>query len=116
VNWTEVALPILLAVIAAAPGILALLKGRSKDKADAASTITGAAKELIEEYRKKIDEIEEIVAEQSAKMRCQELELREQEMRIKKLEQEREEIMEGVLALCTQIRTLGHDPVWEPEL
>jgi uncharacterized coiled-coil DUF342 family protein len=114
-TWTDAILPLVLAVIAATPGILALLKGRSKDKADAASTITGAARQLLEEYRAKIDEIESTVAEQETQIRCQQLELNEQLTRIKKLEHERGEIMKGVASLCTQIRNLGHEPVWEPK-
>jgi chromosome segregation ATPase len=150
-TWTEIApllLTVIAAIIAAIPGTLALLKGRSKEKADAASTITGAASKLLEEYRLKADEIEEeyrakieeylikideieaAMADQAEQIRCQDrriakqdgelafqqIELKKQEARIKDLEVERDEIMEGVKALCTQIRKLGHEPVWEPNL
>ena len=128
-TWTE-ALPLLLAVIAAIPGILALLRGRNKEKADVATAITRAAGELLDEYRTKIDEIEATVTEQAEKIRSQDrkiaqqsgelafqkFELEGQAVRIKDLEDERDEIMEGVSALCTQIRNLGHEPVWEPEI
>ena len=143
-TWTE-ALPslltVILAVIAAIPGILALRKGRIKEKADAAGSITDSARKLLEEYRlqaeeaeeryrAKIEEIEAAMVEQAEKIRCQDrkiaqqsgelalqqIELTGQEVRIKDLEEERSEIMDGVRALCTQIRNLGHEPVWEPDL
>ena len=126
-TWTE-ALPLLLAVIAAIPGILALLKGRSKERADAAATITGSALELLEEYKTQVEEIEKTVEQQAEKIRSQDrkiaqqdgelalqkFELEKQAASIELLKEERDEIMKGVTALCTQIRNLGHEPVWEP--
>lgn len=121
-NWTEVVLPILLAIIAATPGVVALLRGRSKEKADVATAITEAAGDLLGEYRTKIKEIEEKmrcqdrkIAQQSGELALQQIELDGQAVRIKDLEDERDEMMEGVSRLCTQIRNLGHEPVWEPE-
>lgn len=107
-DWTEVILPILLAVIAAIPGIAALFKGRGKEKADITTAITDAAHDLmgeyrlkIEEYRKELEALEKKVADQA----CE----------IKKLQSEQAEFLDGVSALCTQIRGLGHEPVWEPK-
>jgi hypothetical protein len=143
VNWTELILPIVLAIIAASPGIVALFKGRSKEKADVAKAITEAAGELVEDLQNKIDRAErkcqediarlqQALDEQAQQISCQELKIkkqtrqieiqadriREQEAeisgqadRIQVLEEERK----GSLALCTQIRELGHEPVWEPE-
>jgi chromosome segregation ATPase len=144
-TWTE-ALPLLLAVIAAIPGTLALLKGRNKEKADAATAITDSAKKLLAEYRLraeeiedeyrakiteylvKIKEIEDAIVKQAEQIRCQELQIAQQASevagqrvdldecaaRIKDLEEERDKILKGVARLCTQIRNLGHEPVWEP--
>jgi beta-phosphoglucomutase-like phosphatase (HAD superfamily) len=136
--WNDI-LPIVLAIIAATPGIVALFKGRSKEKADAAKIITESARDLLGEYRVKVDELEEeylakiaaientvaqqaekiqvqgrLIAQQAEEIDSQRLELGQQEARINVLEKERDEIMEGVQALCTQIRNLGHAPVWEP--
>ena len=69
-TWTD-ALPILLAVIAVISSIVALLKGRNKEKADVATAITEAAGALLEEYRTKIDEIEVAMVEQAEKIRSQ---------------------------------------------
>ena len=125
-DWTEVGL----AIIIAAPGVIALLRGWRKGKADAAATITGSAIDLLEEYRTRIEEIEATVAEQAETIRSQgrklaqqdgelalqKFELEKQAASIELLREERDEIMEGVSALCTQIRNLGHEPVWEPEI
>ena len=46
-TWVD-AIPILAAIAAAIPGILALLKGRNKEKADVAGSITDSAKKLLE--------------------------------------------------------------------
>jgi len=84
----------------------------------------------IEEYRLKIEEIEKVVAKQAEKIRSQDHKIAQQSgelvlqqialdgqaVRITDLEDERSEIMDGVRALCTQIRNLGHEPVWEPDL
>lgn len=140
-DWKEVVLPLLLAAIAAAPGILALFRGRHKERADAASSITDSASDLLKEYRTRIAEIEQeyrdkiakieaIVADQAERLRCQEremdkqaamirrqqMEIDEQAKRIYVLEVERSDIMRGVSTLCAQIRGLGHEPVWEPEV
>jgi len=143
VDWKEFVPQILLAVIAAAPGVAA-----GKEKADVTTAITDAAGKLLDEYRLKIDEIEEeyrariekyrldieeieqVVAKQAEKIRSQDHKIAQQSgelvlqqialdgqaVRITDLEDERSEIMDGVRALCTQIRNLGHEPVWEPGL
>ena len=147
-DWKEVILPLLLAAIAAAPGVLALFRGRSKEKAEASRVITDAAKDLLAEYRVKMDEIEESyraklaeveeeckmriaateamyqskmdaveakVKEQSKVIDCQERKIAKQQIEIDRLKEEQDDFLEGVIALCAQIRRLGHDPVWEPE-
>jgi len=121
-EWTEVALPILLAVIAAIPGIAALFRGRKKEKADVATAITDAAHDLLGDYRAQIDEIKQTITEQAETIRCQERKIEAQarniaiqQLEIDALRAEQEEFLTGVNALCAQIRGLGHEPVWEPE-
>ena len=131
-NWTEIAPQIILTIIAstmaAAPGIYAIWRGRNKEKADVAKAITEAAGELIEEYKDKLDRLEKIVekqekqiAKQEKQIACQDLKIEKQEEELQEakksiaaLEVERDEVLAGVSALCTQIRELGHRPVWEP--
>lgn len=128
-TWQDIILPIVLAVIAASPGLVALLRGRKKEKADVAEAITRAAGELVEDYQKKLERIEKKLEEQAELIRCQErkidsqaeklarqgIKIDEQSDRIRDLELERDSILEGVMMLCTQINELGHAPVWEPE-
>ena len=132
-NWTEVILPILLACIAAIPGIVSLLKGRSKEKAETAATYIDSARDLVEEYRAKIveietsyraklEEIERTVEEQAELIRCQERKIEHQadklalqQIELEALKGGQEEFRRGIVALCDQIRELGHEHVWEPE-
>jgi septal ring factor EnvC (AmiA/AmiB activator) len=127
-NWQDLLPQILLAAIAAAPGLYAIFRGRHKDKADVAKAITEAAAQLVEQYKDKIEAIEKTIARQEEKIRCQELtierqaeklarqavQIQEQSARIMALEVEREDFLHGVSALCKQIREQGLHPVWEP--
>lgn len=127
-TWTEI-LPLILAIIAAIPGIAALFRGRRKEKADVAKALSEAAGELVEGYQKKLERLEALVenqatqlADQAEKIRCQErkideqaVELAKQAKSIRVLERERGKFLAGVLMLCAQIRELGHEPIWEPE-
>lgn len=101
-------------IIAAIPGILALFKGRTKEKADAAKSIAEGAALLIEQYESRLADLEEIVKEQAKKIKCQDLELAAQGVKIEDLESEREEFISGLTALCDQLREAGLEPVWEP--
>jgi predicted RNase H-like nuclease (RuvC/YqgF family) len=51
-NW-EILVPIIIALIAAIPGILSLLKGRKKESADTANVLVGTSLELLIEIKKK---------------------------------------------------------------
>ena len=132
-DWTEFIPSIVLACIAAIPGIAALFKGRGKEKADVAAIYTEIAKDLLEEYRAKLteveasyraklEEIEATVEEQAGLIRCQErkiekqaAKMEQQQIEIDQLKEEQEKAQEVVASLCAQIRGLGHEPVWEPE-
>jgi diaminopimelate decarboxylase len=130
VTWQDIILPLALAVIAASPGLVALFRGRKKEQADVAEAITRAAGELVEDYQKKLERIEKKLEDQAELIRCQEqkidsqaeklarqgIKIDEQAARIRGLELERDDVLTGVMMLCTQIHDLGHDPVWEPEL
>ena len=132
-DWTEFIPSIVLACIAAIPGIAALFKGRGKEKADVAATYTDIAKDLVEEYRAKLteveasyraklEEIEATVEEQAELIRCQERKIENQaakmarqQLELDQVKAEQGEFLKGVTSLCAQIRGLGHEPVWEPE-
>lgn len=121
-SWQEVAPQVLLAIVAALPGIYAIWRGRHKEKADVAKVITEAAGNLVEEYKSELESLKLLLAQQQEEIKCLEFQVERQtekialqSVRIDTLEAEREEVLAGVRALTAQIRKLGHDPVWEPE-
>lgn len=128
-NWADIIPPIIVAIIAATPGIYAIWRGRQKERADAAKVITEAASELVREYKEQLDSLERLVAKQQEEIRClesqvdkqsqtiaaQSLAIDKQKERIELLESERLEILEGVRTLTAQIRILGQKPKWEPK-
>ena len=105
-------IPVLIAVVGAIPGGLAIWKQYNNDKRNAeeqrksiiingAEKVTGTAMELIDRLN---DELIEMRKEQVKQAE----QLAEQEIRIKHL-------TEGVIILSNQILDLGHTPAWKPE-
>jgi uncharacterized protein HemX len=113
-TWQDILPQIILAIVAASPGIYAIWRGRHKEKADVAKIITEAAGTLVEEYKEKLESLERLVAQQQEEIRCLESTAKEQASRIDALEKEKERVLKGVEKLTEQIRKLGHEPVWEP--
>lgn len=56
-NW-NVIIPVVIALIAAIPGILSLWKGRKKENADAAGVLIGSSLALLKEVKEKGDKAE----------------------------------------------------------
>jgi hypothetical protein len=129
-TWQEIFPQLLLALIAASPGIYAIWRGAAKDKADVAKAITEAAGELVDEYKQQIAKIERTVVKLENSIICHELnidkqatkiilqaeEIGRQAQRIRILELERTEVLRGIKELNAQIRKLGQEPVWEPQV
>ena len=95
-DWT----PLIVAFIAALPGLYALLSQSRKDNAEAVGAISAAARQLIEP------------------LRLENKELREQN---EELEQKVDDILkllrlviEGSTLLCQQLEELGHEPLFNP--
>lgn len=99
----EYLVPILLALIAAAPGVWAILSQRNKIKVDAATEINNAAIALIKPYRERIAELEK-------RVNALEVELDAQRSTIDFYE----EIHRGARRLHSQVKSLGGDPVYNP--
>lgn len=128
-NWLDIAPQIILAIIAASPGIYVIWRGRHKEKAEIAEAITKAAGELVDDYQEKIKELKdelralkvvvghqkEELQQNSYELRKQDEEIKQAEQRITDLELERDEYRRGISQLCSQLRSLGHEPVWEPK-
>lgn len=129
-NWQDILPPIIVAIVAASPGIYAIWRGRQKERADVAKIITEAAGDLVKEYKERLDSLERLVIQQQEEIRClesqvanqtekvakQSVDIEKQQERIEALEKERLEILDGVRSLTAQVRTLGQKPVWEPRL
>jgi uncharacterized protein HemX len=119
---------IVVALIGAVSGVLSYLKGRSKDKADAASIITEAALKLSNEREAAHQECKKEIRELRAVSRCQDEKIESQGKKIRsqgemiekltawiaRLERERDDWAEGIMALCRQLRESDMQPVWEP--
>lgn len=128
-SWNDILPQIIVAIVAASPGIYAIWRGRQKEKADVAKVITEAAGDLVTEYKEKLESLEHLLAKQQEEIRClesevgkqtkeiaqQAIEIESQKDRIRALEAERLEILEGVRSLTAQVRLLGQKPVWEPK-
>lgn len=119
-TW-EQAIPLIAAVLLSIPGIIGLFRGLRKERADTAQAITDAADKLIKQYVVRLDEVEETVREQAAKIVEQDKrsverdkKIAEQDVEIAHLKSDRMRYLRGVKALCDQIKNLGLIPVWEP--
>lgn len=136
-NFTfEDLIPIILAIIAAGPGIVALLGQKRKDKRDDAiasidnaGKVTQQALTLIQPLNVRIQELEDemkevreesknrdkIIAEQNQKIGQQDKTIREQSIRLNKNEDQIKKLKIGIRCLIDQIIRLGHIPDWQPD-
>lgn len=126
--------PIAIALIGALPGFWALLTQRREREATAASTITGAATDLVEQYKAHVEKLEYTINENAAVTKLQGEQLYEFEKRIHQLEAQAEvyqkeitslrrevevlrvrvrEYRQGIVALITQIEGLGASPAYQ---
>lgn len=126
--------PIAIALIGALPGFWALLTQRREREATAASTITGAATDLVEQYKANVEKLEYTINENATVTKLQGEQLYEFEKRIHQLEAQAEvyqkeitslrrevevlrvrvrEYRQGIVALITQIEGLGASPAYQ---
>lgn len=81
-------------------GIVGFFAGRRKNNADAAESISNAAKTLLEPLTRRIEELEEKV--------------QRQDRRLDRYGQRIITLMRGIERLVLQITRLGHVPDWTP--
>lgn len=121
-DWTPLVTPIIVAIVAATPGIISLIQQRKKQSVEAADLIQRASGELIEQYKRRMDEMEEQAAaneeevgllqerfdriEQDLRKRDNDLECRDQYI---------EHLLRGIRRLIAQIKSLDTLPVWSPK-
>ena len=113
--WSPIIVAFIGGLLGAIPGVIALFRGLRKERAEVAERISAAAGKLVENYRERLEELEQLTEEQNVKIAAQEVRLQAQARQIARIKQERTVFLAGVQALCDQIRGLGHEPVWEPK-
>ena len=111
-NWETILVPIVVALVAAVPGVLAWRRQAQKDKTDAVSTLTGSALEMVEAYKA---ELAAVKAESEREMQKLRQRLQELEARVLRLETENKELRTGAALLTNQIYGLRSAPIWSLE-
>ena len=105
--------PIIIASIAALPGLLALLAQRKKTSADAASAITDAAGDMVTQYRTRL----EVLERDTKALRLSNIQLTERVTLMNddvfRLEALVKEYRRGILILMGQIESLGDNPAYK---
>ena len=121
---------IVVAAIAALPGIWAIVAGRKRENADTSKAIAEAAAVLVKPLEGRIVSLEKEMRTQEERVRRQTIEIERlngiirkqqqtivaQATRIKQLEDSQAAMLAGIEKLCNQIRAGGQEPVWEPEI
>ena len=106
--WISVIVPLAIALIVNAAGLLLYRSQRGKNKADAADLLTGSALDMVKRWETRVKELEAQVEEQGK-------EIHELERRVRVLENENERLRDGAERLEGQVVSLGHVPVWTRE-
>ena len=111
--------PILLAVIAASPGLYAIWRARrktdaetAKSSADAVGVLTGSAVEMVKRWEARTVDLERRLNGQEQKIAEQGAEIEALKERVDALEDENECLRDGAERLESQVVGLGHTPVW----
>lgn len=110
-DWT----PIIVALMAAAPGIFAIIQQRRKENANTASVQVGVSLTLVQEMQDQLRELKEEHA--AARLKIEQLENRTstQAAQIAALQNEVNEWSEGASKLLKQIEDAEMIPVWRPK-
>ena len=108
----ETWIPVIVAVLASAPGIFAIVQQRKKEKADASSIQVGVSITLMNEMQEQLKMIKEEHA--ATKLRLAGLEDEMAEMR-EWYERKLAAWLRGIRRLVQQIVEAGETPVWLPD-
>jgi len=95
-KMSDALIPIVIAIVAAVPGVLAFIRGLRSDKTDAASKLTQVAMGMLEPLEKKIADLEAEVSLLQRKVTFY------------------RGVLEGSHRLNGQVKSLGHVPVYDP--
>lgn len=102
-NWLGVIGTVIVAIIAAIPGVLALRGQFRKTRTESDSNVVDDAMKLVEQYR-----IE------NAAMRAEIADLRARVVELELHVKTAQIYRSGAIMLAHQIRALGHEPVFDP--
>jgi chromosome segregation ATPase len=120
-KFMTILIPLLIAAVAATPGILALRAQKRKQDAEVADILTKASGVWVERYGKRVEELE-----QEAEEHRQEVEalngridsltkaLHERDVTIRCLNDYIEHLLSGIRRLMAQSVARGDQPSWEP--
>lgn len=112
-TWRDMEESIIIAIIGAIPGVIALLlrfvehKPEShKKEADAASSLVGTSLEIVDEFKQRIMELEKKLDAANKRIKELEAERERSDKRIQQLEH-------GLKLLTKQVKEMGQKPVFE---
>ncbi len=106
-------IPIIIAVIAALPGLMAMAGQRKQTDATAAGAITDAAVDIVAQYKERLEALE--TGRKATEAEIAELRARQaaDAVEIARLRRELGEYRVGIVMLIEQIRDLGHTPKYQ---
>ena len=120
VRWIVV--PVLIGLIAATPGILALKRQGNVADATAVKLLTDAASKLVQQYEQRMTEMEEdgkelleTVGEHEKEIAELKVQLNEQLERLAVREAYIEHLLRGIERLTSQLLSHELTPVWGPD-
>jgi len=132
-NSLSIIIPVIVALIAAIPGIIAVVAQRKKDKieveATAAEKLVATSANINQSYKDLLDEFKTSADHCRSKLEQMELQIEDQEKLIRELIAENQKLKElvagtsqvveelkiGIQLLVDQIEKLGHKPAYKPK-
>lgn len=117
----EILLPLLVALVAASPGIYALILGKRKQSADVAVQISVAAGKLIEQYKDRFEQMEQDCKENERELalhresiKALQLSIAERDAEIVCRQEYIEHLLRGIGRIIAQLKSHTLTPVWMP--
>lgn len=132
-NW-EVIVPIIIALIAAIPGILSLWRGRKKENADTANVLVGTSLELLKEVKEKAEKAESDIVilknnlakekeehkiesmNQQSKIENLQAQVNKLSDQIKKYKKTQDLLIKGIKILIKQLEENKIKPDWDVDI
>ena len=110
-DWT----PLIVALVAALPGLYALLSQSRKDNAEAVDAISQAAAQLVVPLKEENKELRLRLGAVEAENKELRVENDQLQTQFTELREILHLVLDGCNRLCKQLADLGHDPVFDPD-